>query len=118
MASNLFQPPIPTSQGIPSIPKITKMITAQKLAPALHSITKSIRLFEPPSGFRDTLKYNSKVAEDSSSLVNDDKDVEEKEKELSKHRTGDLIKTDFTRRSKGRPWKFQAQCITIFSLTT
>ncbi|XVF17069.1 hypothetical protein REPUB_Repub10bG0085800 [Reevesia pubescens] len=104
MGSKLLQPSIPTSQAIPSIPKITKMITAaQKLAPALQSTTKSIRLFEPPSGFKHILKCTTKVGEDSSSLVNDvdDIDVGEKEKETLKHRTVDQIKADIYRAIKG-----------------
>ena len=102
MAGKLFQAPLPTSKAIPSIPKITKVINAQKLAPALQSTTKSIRLFEPPSGFRYALKYTNNVAEYCYSLSSDDMDVEENEKEPSKHKTVDLIKADFYQAIKGK----------------
>ncbi|KAK6259033.1 Plastid lipid-associated protein/fibrillin conserved domain - like 3 [Theobroma cacao] len=101
MACKLLQHPVPTSQAIPSIPMIRKIITAQKLAPAMQSTTKSIRLFGPQSGLKHILKNTTKVAEDSCSLVNDDMEVEEKGEEPLQNRTPDLIKTNFHQAIKG-----------------
>lgn len=101
----IFQAPDSTYNGILSIPKTAKLvIIAQKLAPTLKSTNKCIRLFEPPSGFRYALKCTDKVAGDGSRLffgVGDDMDVEENEKEPSKHRTVDLIKAEFYQAIEG-----------------
>ncbi|OMO83588.1 hypothetical protein COLO4_22420 [Corchorus olitorius] len=94
MASKFFHHPVPPSQADPFTftPKITRMIAAQNLAPALQLRTKSLRLFKPSSGFRHTIHYTINAAGESTG---------QKEKEASKDRTVDLIKADFYRAVQG-----------------
>ncbi|KAK9272890.1 hypothetical protein L1049_003269 [Liquidambar formosana] len=92
MAAKLVQPPIPTSHVVPLITRTSKTMRSYRRVLATHPWTKSTRFGECPSGFRPFSTI--KVAEQSSGILGDDKEIEEQNEEPSDYSTVSQIKTD------------------------
>ncbi|KAL5753969.1 hypothetical protein ACOSP7_022189 [Xanthoceras sorbifolium] len=75
MATKLVQPPVPAQHVVPLSTRIPQMIRSRRLIPATRLWTQSTRFWDCPSRFRST--YTTKVAEQSSGLVEDNKEIEE-----------------------------------------